>query len=100
MNSQTKYWEIRCTKHLLTIYQTKVSIKHLTEKKLIEFMKVLMSKYVLSDDEILEQYKRIPFKTTKDLIGIIRTNSKLNEPLSISFSAQLADISISAWLTD
>jgi len=100
MNSKTKYWKIECTRHLSTIYQTKVSSKHLSEKKLIEFIRVLMSKYALSNDEILEQHIRLPFKISKDYINVARTNSVLNEPLGINFMTQVADISISAWLTD
>jgi len=100
MNSTTKYWKIECAKHLSILFQTKVNAEHLPEKNLIEFIRTLMSKYALSDNEILEQCIRQPFKTSKDYIIITRSNSKLNEDLSISFMSQIADISISAWLSD
>lgn len=100
MSSTEKYWNIECAKHLKTIYKTKVNTKHLSEKMLKEFMKVLMSKYALSDDEILEQHLRVPFQTPRNYINISRTNNELGKPLSINFSAQIADISISVWLAD
>ena len=99
MTSKTKYWKIECTKHLSTLYQTEISTKHISEKKLAEFIKVLISKYALSDEEILQHYIQVPFKTKRDYINITRTNSKLNEPLRINFSATVADISVCAWLT-
>jgi hypothetical protein len=100
MDLKTKYWKIECTRHLSTIYQTKINTKHLSEKKLIDFIRLLMSKYALSDDEILEHYIQLPFKTSKNYINITRTSSKLNEPLNINYMAQVGDISISAWLSD
>ena len=66
----------------------------------MEFIRILMSKYALSDTEILEQHLRIPFKKPKDYINIQRTNNKLGEAISINFSTQIADIYVSAWLTD
>lgn len=100
MNLKNKYWKIECTKHLSTIYEAKVSTKNLSEEKLKNFIITLMSKYALSDNEILEQHLRVPFKKTKCYINILRTNSGLGEPLMISFMTQVADISICATLTD
>jgi len=100
MSTKAKYWTIKCTKHLSTLYQTKVDTKYLSEDKLMEFIRILMSKYALSDDEILEQYLRRPFKKSVDFIQVVRTNSNLSEPLSINFTTQIADISVSAWLAD
>ncbi len=100
MNSKTKYWKIECTKQLSTIFQTKVDTRHLTEKKLKEFIIVLISKYALSDDEILEQHLRVPFKKIKDYIQIQSENRKINNSLIINFSAQVADISVVVSLTE
>lgn len=96
----TKYWQIECTRHLKTIYKTKVKASHLPEKKLEEFIAILISKYALSDEEILEQCLRQPFKKKRNYIDIQRSNNSLGEPLSIEFMAQSADISVCAWLTD
>jgi hypothetical protein len=98
MNPENKYWKIECSRHLAIIFQTRVNTKHLSEKKLIEFIRILMSKYALSDDEILEQQLRIPFKKPKNYINIKRTNNKLGEPLNIDFSTQIADIYVSVSL--
>jgi len=100
MNSKTKYWKIECTKQLSTIFQTKVDTRHLTEKKLKEFIIVLISKYAFSDDEILEQHLRVLFKKTKDYIQIQSENRKINNSLIINFSAQVADISVVVSLTE
>ena len=100
MESKIKYWDILCEKHMETLYQTKINARHISEKNLIEFIRTLISKYALSDVEILEQYLTIPFKKKKNYINILRTNSHLNEPLSINFIAQVADISVTAQLID
>lgn len=95
-----KYWQIEFTRHMETIYKTKIKASHLPEKNLEEFIKILFCKYALSDNEILEQCLRQPFKKKKAYINIRRKNNSLGEPLSISFMAQVADISVCAWITD
>ena len=95
MKSKKKYWDILLEKHNKTIYQTKIDTNQISEKNLIEFMKILLSKYVLSDDEILEHHIRIPFKKNKEYINVYRRNNALNEPLDINFYAQVADYSVS-----
>lgn len=100
MASKIKYWEIECTRHLSTLYKTRIDTRHISEKKLIEFIRVLMSKYALTDDEIMEQFKRVPFKSKKEYINITRTNTDLNEKLNICFTAQVADTCVDIWLTD
>lgn len=97
---KNRYWKIECHRHLLLLYETKINAGHISEKQLIEFIRVIVSKYALSDDEILEGYMRVPFKAKKDYINIIRANSNHNEPLSICFSTQVADISVTVCLTD
>lgn len=96
----TKYWQIECSRQLKTIYKTKVKASHLPEKQIEEFIRVLLSKYALSDEEILEQCLRQPFKKKKNYIDIQRSNNALGKPLSIEFVAQSADISVCVWLTD
>jgi hypothetical protein len=59
-----------------------------------------MSKYALSDDEILEQHSKLSKKKRTDYINIIRTNSGLNEPLQINFLAQVADTYIDVSLSE
>ena len=100
MKSKIKYWEVLCEKHMQTIYKTKINTKHISEKNLIEFIRTLISKYALTDEEILEQYFTIPFKKKKNYINVLRTQSALNEPLSINFLAQVADISVTVRLID
>lgn len=92
MKSLPKYWKIVCSRHMSTLYEAQIDTRHISEVLLQEFIRALMSKYALSDDEILEQYKRVPFKNGTDRISIVRTNSGLNEPLKVYFSAQVADI--------
>ena len=100
MKSKIKYWDILCEKHMEIIYQTKIDTRHISEKNLIQLIRTLISKYALSDEEILEQHLTIPFKKKKDYINILRSNSKINEPLSINFITQVADISVTAQLID
>ncbi len=100
MKSKKRYWNVLLEKHTKTIYKTKLDESHISEKNLTEFMKVLLSKYALSDDEILEQLVRIPFKRKIDYIIVHRSQSNLNEPLEINLSAQSADYSITVSLSE
>lgn len=100
MESKIKYWNILCERHMEKLYQSKINTKHITEKNLIAFIRTLISKYALSDEEILEQYSTIPFKKKKNYINVLRTQSHLNEPLSINFFVQVADISVTVQLID
>lgn len=100
MEFKIRYWNIICEKHMEILYQKKVNTKYITEKNLIAFIRTLISKYALSDEEILEQYLTIPFKKKKNYINILRTQSHLNEPLLINFIAQVADISVTVQLID
>jgi hypothetical protein len=101
MESKLKYWDILCEKHTEVLFRKKINTKHITEKNLIEFMRILISKYALSDEEILEHYITIPFKKKKNNINIQRSISYLNKPLSIiTFYEQVAGISVTASLTD
>lgn len=100
MPPKDKYWKILCERQTTTLYETKVNIKILSEKNIFEFIRVLISKYALSDNEILEQHLRIPFKKSKDHIMIQRSNNRLGEPLSINFNSTNSGISVSVWFTD
>jgi hypothetical protein len=96
----TKYWQIECTRHLETFFKTQVRASYLPEKNLEEFIRSIFCKYALSDGEILEECLRVPFKKKKEYVKIFRRNNSLGKPLSISFMAQVADISVQVWLTD
>ncbi len=101
MESKLKFWDILCEKHMEVVFRKKINTEHITEKNLIEFMRTLISKYALSDEEILEQYITIPNRKKKNLINIQRSSRHLNEPLSIiSFYEKVAGISVTASLTD
>jgi len=96
MKIEDKYWEVVCYRHLKEIYKTSINTKHISEKGLKTFIETLMAKYALSDDEIVEQYLRIPFKKPKKYIHISRTSEFIHEQLHITFMTQIADISILA----
>lgn len=100
MTSQEIYWKIKCTKHLSTLFETKINVRNISEKKLIEFIKTLVYKYALSDGEILEQYLQAPFNAKRNYIDIKRISNNLNEPLNISYITQVADISVHACMTN
>ncbi|WP_062128019.1 hypothetical protein [Geofilum rubicundum] len=100
METKIKYWNVLCEKQNSLLFQEKIKADHISETNLVAFIKSLISKYALSDKEILEQHLNIPFKTKKDYIEVTRTNSKIGEPLLISFSAHVADISVSVILKD
>lgn len=94
-----RFWEIECTQHMKTIFRTEINSSHLSENGLKDFMRALFHKYALTDIEILEEYRRQPFKATKTIINIVQGNNYKGGVLSISFSAQVADICVTAWLT-
>src|SRR5690606_22541082 len=94
MKNNESYWEIRLEKHTKIIFEGKINSKHISENNLIKFIKVILSKYTLSDTEILETYTSIPFQKRKEYISVTRSNNNLKDPLKIYFDAQLADYSI------
>jgi hypothetical protein len=94
------YWKITCCRHMQTIFSTKVKTTNLTEERLLAFIRVLMSKYALSDNEILEQYIRIPFKPKKEYITIQRFQNVNGDELDISYYTQSSDISIDVSLSN
>jgi hypothetical protein len=47
---EEKYWKVLCTQHLEAIFQTTINIRHITEKKLMEFIETLMAKYALLNE--------------------------------------------------
>lgn len=100
METKVKYWNVLCEKLNRLLYRENIRVSHISEQNLITFIKSLISKYALSDNEILEQHLNIPFKKKKNLIEVTRTNSKIGEPLSISFSAHVADISVTVILIE
>lgn len=98
MKTKEKYWHIVCEKHTKVIFEKKINSKYISEKDLEHFIRVLLSKYALTDEEIFEQYISKPFEKKKNYIDIFRTNS--NNFLEINFLAQIADISVHVNLTD
>lgn len=95
-----KNWHILLEKHNTSVYEARVNINSITENELNGFMKTLLSKYCLTDDEILEQHLQIPFKKKKEYIKINRRSNKLAETLQISFDAQVADYSLTVCLIE
>ena len=94
------FWHIECTRHKKILFQEKVDVKYLSEKNLNEFIHTLLCKYTLTDEEILEQFKRVPFAKKINYIAIHRTSNLLGEPLEINFLAQIADTCVSVWLKE
>jgi hypothetical protein len=93
------YWKIKCCQHTKTIFSTKIKTNSITEKKLVEFIQTLMAKYALSDNEILEQHVRIPFKPKKEYISIQRYQNIKGEIIDVSYYSQSSDISVEVFLT-
>lgn len=83
-----------------TIFATKIKTTSITEERLLTFIRVLMSKYALSDNEILEQYIRIPFKRKKEFITIQRFQRLNGNELDISYYSQSSDISVDVSLSN
>lgn len=100
MKQIPKYWKIVCSRHTSVLYQAQINTKHISERLLEQFIRTLISKYALSDNEIMEQHTRVPFKNKKDYISVVRTGCDLNEPLKINFSSQVADIYVDVCLTE
>jgi hypothetical protein len=95
-----KYWQIICSQHIKTVYQTKIKANHISDKKLINLIRALMSKYSLSDEEIVEEHLNASTKRHKKYITVSRVAEKIGESLHIGFYSQSADISITAQLTN
>ena len=95
-----QYWKIECTGHLKTLYETKVSVKHISEKRLMHFMQVLVYKYILTPDEILDEYKSIPFIKKKQYVHVLRSNEERDGKIKINFTADNSGISIIAYLVE
>ena len=83
-----------------TIFSTKIKTTSITEERLLELIRVLMSKYALSDNEILEQYIRIPFKPKKEYIMIRRFQNVNGGKFDICYYAQSSDISVDVSLSN
>jgi hypothetical protein len=83
-----------------TIFSTKIKTTSITEQRLLEFIRVLMAKYVLSDDEILEQYIKIPFRPKKEYITIQRFQNVHGDELVISYYTQSSDMSVDVSLSN
>jgi hypothetical protein len=83
-----------------TIFSAKIKTTIITEERLLEFIRVLMAKYVLSDDEILEQYIRIPFKPKKEYVTIQRFQNVNGDELDISYYTQSSDLSVGVSLSN
>jgi hypothetical protein len=83
-----------------TIFSTKIKTTSISEKMLLEFIRVLMVKYVLSDDEIFEQCIRIPFRPKKEYIMIQRFQNVNGEEVDISYYSQSCDISVDISLSN
>jgi len=50
-----------------TIFEAKISVKHISEKRLMEFMRTLIAKYILEPEEILDEYRTIPFRKKRNM---------------------------------
>jgi hypothetical protein len=83
-----------------TVFSKKIKTTSITEERLLAFIRVLMAKYVLSDDQILEQYIRIPFKPKKEYITIQRFQNVNGGELDISYYTQSSDISVDVSLSN
>ena len=70
----------------------------MSEKSIQQFMRTMIAKYALSNQEILEQFIAVPFRGKTDLIQIIRSAPNLEQPLQIGFSTQVSDITMDALL--
>jgi len=95
-----QYWKIECTERMETIFEAKISVKHISEKRLMEFMRTLIAKYILEPEEILDEYRTIPFRKKKEHVHITRTNEKMEDKMLINFMADSAGISIIAYLLE
>jgi hypothetical protein len=80
------------------IFEGKVKATTMSENGVREFMKMMVAKYALTDQEILQENQLMPFEKKHSLISVNRSNSSLNDRLSIEFSFRSADITIETTL--
>jgi hypothetical protein len=95
-----RYWKIECSEHKTSKLKVKVPETHLSEKRLKHFIQVMIAKYALTPQEILDEHIAIPFKHRKEYVTINRTNSLHNGKVSIIFFADSGGISVTAHLVD
>lgn len=95
-----QYWKIECTEHLKILFETKVSVKQISEKRLMEFIQALIYKYILTPEEMLVECKSIPFKSKKHYVHISRTSEEKEGKIRISFMTDSSGISIIAYLIE
>lgn len=80
------------------LYREKISDSHIKEPALKELLSFLLNKYGLTDDEVAEQHKTVPFQKRKCYYEITRRQSEKNGDIHISFSAEISSISVTATL--
>lgn len=95
-----KYWKIECSEGLSQIFEAKVSTEHLSEKRLKDFIQTLIAKYILTPQEVLEEYKSVPFRKRNKYVHITRTNDKYFGKTTINYMADSVGISIVAYLIE
>ena len=65
MEHKKGYWEVICTEGLHTLYKTKIATTLISETNLSKFLNFILSKYALTNDEVLEELITIPLKKKK-----------------------------------
>ena len=90
-----RFWRIEIEEKTKIISSTIIHAGQITESKIEELLKVVYSKYILSDEEILATYAR---KNTKRYAGLIHynrfQNRNQNNDIEITYLAQSSGISI------
>ena len=99
-STKRRFWRIECWRGVEKFYEDTVGVKHISDKNIAKYLKVLMYKYALDNNEILEEFMRRPFKKAKAYVNISETNQVINDYLHIVYSAHIADISIDITLCE
>ena len=98
MYKMKRFWKIECEEGIKKTSSMIVPTNQFSEKKVVELIKLLFTKYTLTDEEILSSLIRTSSSIDNNLIKIER-HSELDfrtDQIRICFSAKSSLISITA----
>lgn len=100
MSTIKKKWRLECSEQMKTLFSCDIDVSKITEQRLQELIRLLISKYALSNEEILQTCYNQNTKNFRNYIHIERSQSRLNEKLSIGYYCCSSNIDISIILVD
>lgn len=94
MKNKGNVWDVKVCQKMDILFTTEVPCTILSEKSIVNLARTLVSKYALTDAEIVSQFISKTSKLSSCISEVNRFQSQLDEPLGIWYSVQVADISV------